>query len=178
MLGVTDGEGLRGVSHLDNTAVSVFEYDSGVFTMKSYNDISHLSPGNSTLAKQKWMEDEKGRDDTSLLFYEVEPGKYMLKIEKEDCGVLELDLEALADEKIGVIKRYMLHEPFRGAGLGIQIVGQAISVYRSLGRERVRVILTPEFTRSSAFFERLGFERISEFELEKDILVRNSDCEA
>lgn len=177
VLGVNNEAGLHGISQLDNTAVSVFEYDNGVFHMKSYNDISHLSPENSTLAMQKWVKNENGYDDSNLSFVETQPGKFSLKIEKADCGVLELDLAALSGEKIGVITDYKLQEPYRGSGLGIQLLGQATSVYRALGRERLRVILKPDYMRSVAFFERLGFRRISENELEKEIKVNNSDWE-
>ena len=177
VLGITDAEGLHALPQLDNTAVSVFEYASGEFDMKLFNDVSHLSDEESTLKGQKWVHDDRGRDDSNLVFKEITPGKYIISLENEDCGVLELDIAALAEKNIGIIKQYMLSESFRGEGLGNQLLGQAISVYRTLGRERVRVVLTPEFTRSAAFFERLGFTRVSELELEKVIRVNNSDWE-
>ena len=175
VLGITDAEELHKLPQLDNTAVSLFEYGGGEFEMKWFNNISHLSDNESTLKNQKWVHNENGRDDEDMSFHETEPGKYILVVEQERCGVLELDLSAHADENVGVISRYKLDEAFRGSGLGIQLLGQAISVYRALGRERVRVTLTPEFLRSAAFFERLGFVHISETELEKEIQVNNSD---
>ena len=172
VLGITDETGLKKLPQLDNTAVSVFEYDKGTFTMKTFNDILHLSDDESTLKNQKWVQNENGRDNEDMSFREISPGKYVLMVENEDCGLLELDLSAFADENVGAITSYKLNEQFRGFGLGVQPLGQAISVYRALGRERLRVILTPEFLRSVAFFERLGFVRLSELELEKEIQVK------
>ena len=177
VLGINDAAGLHKLPQLDNTAVSLFEYDDGEFEMKWFNDISHLSDEESTLASQKWVHDARGRDDSNLIFFEEAPGKYKISLEGEDCGVLELDLSAHADESLGIITRYILTEPFRGEGLGNQLLGQAISVYRALGRTRLRVALTPEYTQSSMFFERLGFTHVSELELEKEIQVNNSDWE-
>ena len=166
---------LKKLPQLDNTAVSVFEYNNGSFAMKSFNDVSHLPEEESTLKNQKWVQNENGHDDEDMSFCEVAPGKYTLIVENEGCGVLELDFAARADEGTGVITRYELDEQYRGGGLGIQPLGQATSVYRALGRERLRLTLKPEFLRSAAFFERLGFKRISETELEKEIKVDNND---
>jgi probable phosphoglycerate mutase len=171
VLGVSGESAVSRVKHLDNTSVSRVEYSGGAFALKYYNDNSHLSADNSTLGRQKWWRDKRGLDDTNIRFAQAAPGSFRAILGDAECGFLELAPDLYAEEGVGLITRYRIVEGFRGIGLGVQLLGQTISVYRALGRSRVRVALASEFLKSAEFFERYGFESTAPDVLEKDIRI-------
>jgi probable phosphoglycerate mutase len=154
VLKIRDAEALSGLRGHMNTAVSVFEYDSGAFKLRTYSDYSHLT------------EDLKQRKPgLHARFAETSPGEYDVTADGVKCGELSLDLDSGASGGAGMISRLALYEGFRGKGLGVQLLGQAVSVYRGLGRNRLRLV--PDGV-SDGFFEKLGFVR-SGGALEMDI---------
>lgn len=78
----------------------------------------------------------------------------------EPAGVVELDLERDAAERAGHIRFLALAPQFRGKGLGPQLLGQAISTVRPLGRDRLRLLCAPENEKARRFYERHGFRVI------------------
>ncbi|MBR1779955.1 MAG: GNAT family N-acetyltransferase [Oscillospiraceae bacterium] len=76
------------------------------------------------------------------------------------AGILELDFEKGADEGVGAIPFYYLDPAHRCHGSGIQLLGQAISVYRALGRRCLRLRCAPENERAYRFYCRNGFVKI------------------
>ena len=55
--------------------------------------------------------------------------------------------------------------------LGVQIIGSAVSFYRSLGREKLRIEIPERHRRAAGFFERDGFQAVGGSVYEKDIRV-------
>ena len=76
---------------------------------------------------------------------------------EEPAGVVELDPERDAAEKVGHIRFLALAPQFRGKGLGPQLLGQAVSVLRPLGRDRLRLLCAPENGKARRFYDRHGF---------------------
>ncbi|MBQ3403894.1 MAG: histidine phosphatase family protein [Oscillospiraceae bacterium] len=71
-------------------------------------------------------------------------------------GIVELDPEPLAEDGVGLIKLYYIFPECRGNGYGVQLLGQAVSTYRRLGRHTVRIVL-PEDHWSRDYFIHFGF---------------------
>lgn len=95
-------------------------------------------------------------------------------------GVVELDVKSRAREGIGSIAFYYLTPQNRDLGLGVQLLGQAISIYRPIGRNRLRLHVAEENKKAISFYRRYGFETIGQtkgalgmlYVMEKDISLR------
>jgi probable phosphoglycerate mutase len=81
---------------------------------------------------------------------------------QERAGILQLDLIRDADSKVGAIPFFYLTPETRTQGLGVQLLGQAVSTYRPLGREFLRLRCAPENIRARRFYERYGFQKIGQ----------------
>ena len=94
--------------------------------------------------------------------YAVDP-RSVLKVyrgEDEFIGVVETDRRRSAGAGIGWISLVYLKEPYRGAGLGIQPLGRAITDYQKLGRRAVRLHVSSENKHAVGFYEHYGFKII------------------
>ena len=80
----------------------------------------------------------------------------------EVAGVLQLDLARFADEGIGYIPFVYMNPQHRKRGLGVQLIGQAVSVFRPLGRTRLRLRCAPENAVAQRFYKKYGFEKVGE----------------
>ena len=80
--------------------------------------------------------------------------------DEEPAGFLELDFEKGREERVGAIPFYYLDPAHRCRGGGIQLLGQAVSVYRAMGRNRLRLRCAPENERAYRFYCRNGFVKI------------------
>lgn len=95
-------------------------------------------------------------------------------------GLLELAVNREREKKSGSIAFYYLREPFRAKGLGVQLIGQAVSVYRPLGRDRLVLHVAEENRRAVSFYQKYGFVKTGETDgavstlniMEKDIALR------
>lgn len=76
------------------------------------------------------------------------------------AGMLELDFVKDAEKGIGAICFYYLSREARRRGLGVQLLGQAVSSYSKLGRTRLRLRCAPENTAARRFYEGNGFRQI------------------
>ena len=76
------------------------------------------------------------------------------------AGIIELDTERMAKDGIGWISLCYLTEEFRGQNLGVQLIGHAVSVYRGLGRKKLRLHVAETNQRGIAFYEKFEFKRI------------------
>ena len=52
----------------------------------------------------------------------------------------------------------------RKQGLGVQLLGQAVSVYRPLGRQYLRLRCAPDNLVAQRFYKRYGFYRVGSAE--------------
>lgn len=76
-------------------------------------------------------------------------------------GVLELNIELGADEGAGCIAFYYMDREYRGKGLAVQLLGQATSVYRGLGRKTLRLRVAKTNKRAINFYKKHGFNHIA-----------------
>ncbi len=75
------------------------------------------------------------------------------------AGFIALDPARSADDA-GWISFLYLAPEFRGMGMGAQLLGHAVSVYRGLGRRALRLHVAEDNTSALSFYDRLGFARI------------------
>ncbi len=80
----------------------------------------------------------------------------------EPAGVLQLNLRRDADKGVGTIPFFYLLPETRKRGLGVQLLGQAVSTYRPLGRKYLRLRCAPDNYVAQRFYQRYGFKKIGE----------------
>lgn len=96
------------------------------------------------------------------------------------CGLLQLNPILYKDENIGYIPFFYLREEYRYSGLGVQLLGHAVSVFRNLGYKAIRLSVAPQNEAAVRFYTKHGFYKISEngrkkeklYVLEKNISVQ------
>jgi len=76
-------------------------------------------------------------------------------------GILELNIERDADEGAGCIAFYYMDREYRGRGLAVQLLGQATSIYRSLGRKTLRLRVAETNKRAISFYKKYGFQQVA-----------------
>ena len=79
---------------------------------------------------------------------------------EEPCGMLELSPHKGAGEGAGHITLLFLERDYRDRGLGVQLLGQAVSYYRTLGRKRLRLHVSDTNIKAMKFYESWGFRRV------------------
>ena len=75
----------------------------------------------------------------------------------QPIGVLELDEHWLARDGIGYLPFCATIPEFRPLGLEIQLIGEAVSFYRPLGRDRLRLCCSPAEEEARRYFTAFGF---------------------
>jgi len=172
----------RNVKYCDNTAVALLFYDNGELTIEYQSDNSHLSQETSTFARQKWWrvaahalsenlryeQLDEIRDSELLESFRLEFGEktagnkeYTALHGNESAGFVGLDTDRESADNAGWISRIYLKPEFRGRGFSVQLVGLAISEFRRLKRERLR-IEAPSNNRVVNLCYDCGFEVVSE----------------
>lgn len=161
--------------HGDNTAVSCLTWDGERFEIQFEMDNSHLPEEISTLAHQSWWrKDKKAAADVNLwfrpavwpqdraLYPEAEGDRSMTVAMSGDrpVGFFFTDPEQGREEKAGCIKFLSLLPEDRGRGLGVQLVGEAVSEYRKAGRDKLRLRCPADNEGARRFFQRYGFRKI------------------
>lgn len=77
-------------------------------------------------------------------------------------GILQMDFQAEADQGVGRIPFICMTPEVRAHGLGVQLLGQAVSSFRALGRQHLRLRCAPENEQAQAFYKKCGFYKIGE----------------
>lgn len=72
-------------------------------------------------------------------------------------GLLQLATLQDVQEGVGYIPFFYLRPDYRRRGIGGQLLGQAVSVYRSMGRNRLRLLCGPGNEPAQRFYRRYGF---------------------
>jgi probable phosphoglycerate mutase len=108
-----------------------------------------------------------------------EDPRALMKVIRGDefAGLIELNTKRGASEGVGWISLCYMAPEHRGQRLAVQLVGHAVSVYRSLGRRVLRLHVSESNTRAIDFYTHYGFRRIGADEgvcgrlllMEKDI---------
>jgi probable phosphoglycerate mutase len=90
--------------------------------------------------------------------------QYLLSVLRKNTivGLLQLDPEEGKEEDVGYISFFYMLPEFRGSGLGVQLMGQAISTYRPMGRTKLRLSCGEDNPGAMAFYQRYGFRKIGE----------------
>lgn len=78
------------------------------------------------------------------------------------AGLLQLNFRRDAALGSGGIPFYYVMPEYRSKGLGVQLLGEAVSIYRSMGRERLRLRCAPENDVAQHFYQKNGFVKVGE----------------
>lgn len=73
------------------------------------------------------------------------------------AGMLELDIHTGAADKTGLIEFFYMTSDYRRTGIAVQLFGQAVSVFRSLGMENIRMTVSDRNETALRFCEKYGF---------------------
>ncbi len=79
-------------------------------------------------------------------------------------GLIQMDWERDAEKGVGYIPFYYMDPDTRKKGFGVQLLGQAVSAYRKLGRDYLRLRCAPDNGVAQRFYARYGFRKIGEEE--------------
>lgn len=77
-------------------------------------------------------------------------------------GILQMDFLAEADKGVGRVPFICMTPEVRDHGLGVQLLGQAVSTYRDMGRQYLRLRCAPENEQAQTFYKKYGFYKIGE----------------
>ncbi|MEA4933963.1 MAG: bifunctional histidine phosphatase family protein/GNAT family N-acetyltransferase [Lawsonibacter sp.] len=80
----------------------------------------------------------------------------------EVAGLLQLDTQRYSQDGAGYIPFCYIAPERRDQSLGIQLIGQAVSFFRPLGRNRLRLRCAPYNNRAQHFYAKYGFVKIGE----------------
>ena len=139
LIGTLDGLTLPEIDktgHAENTAVSKLEADERGIRVVCRNDASHLPDELTTLHKQLWTK-SKGGLEPGVWFAPDEAAAGRFHVLCEDARVGAVAVGATAGG-VAEITELRLDEALRRRGLGVRLVGQAVSYARAAGCDTLR----------------------------------------
>ena len=77
-------------------------------------------------------------------------------------GLIQLDEERYSEDNSGYIPFYYMAPDPRGTNLAVQMLGHAVSHFRALGRDKLRLRCAPYNERAQHFYHKYGFSKIGE----------------
>lgn len=81
-------------------------------------------------------------------------------VEDEPVGILQLATLRYAGERVGYVPFLYVKEEFQRQGIGVQLIGQAVSLYRAMGRRCLRLSCAPDNLPAQRFYKHYGFYSI------------------
>lgn len=81
---------------------------------------------------------------------------------EKPVGILQMDDQAAAQVQAGFVWFLYLKPEVRGGGLGVQLLGQAVSRYRAMGRKAIRLRCAPENTGGERFYQHCDFVQVGQ----------------
>lgn len=78
------------------------------------------------------------------------------------AGLLQLDTAQDSAEGVGRVPFVYMTPEFRKKGAGVQLVGEAVSRFRAMGRRRLRLRCAAENETAQNFYHRCGFRKVGE----------------
>lgn len=78
----------------------------------------------------------------------------------EVAGILEVDTQRYREDGAGYIPFCYIAPGRREQNLGVQLIGQAVSFFRPLGRTKLRLRCAPYNARAQHFYHKYGFAKI------------------
>ena len=73
-----------------------------------------------------------------------------------------MDFQRDAEKGVGGIPFCYMKPEHRRKGLGVQLLGQAVSTYRPMGRTYLRLRCAPDNEVAQRFYQRHGFRKVAE----------------
>ena len=163
--------------YFDNTAVGLLTYDNGIIKTEHYGDNTHLSKEHSTFARQTWWRPEQKRVSENLRFmplnevagvdllriFRAKAGErahvdrqYAAFLADEPVGIVGIDTERDSKKSTGWISYIHIIPARRNMSFATQLLGLAISDYRKLRREKLRIEI-PSGSLGINFMSKCGF---------------------
>ena len=78
------------------------------------------------------------------------------------AGILQVNTERYREEGAGYIAFCYIMPERRDQELGVQLIGQAVSFFRPLGRDKLRLRCAPYNDRAQHFYKKYGFVKVGE----------------
>ena len=85
-------------------------------------------------------------------------------VKDEVAGIVQLDRERYRADGAGYIPFCYIAPRWREQNLGVQLIGQAVSQFRPLGLDKLRLRCAPYNHRAQHFYQKYGFRKIGEEE--------------
>ena len=134
------------LGHSENTAVTKLRWENGTYTLEYLNDASHLPEEIKTLGRQMWWRGGK-HTDFNMWYRDPTPEDFSMLASWGIPAELTVRISVLVDQAIGAVAlrlpegdtaqlagMYLLPE-YRGKGFSAQLLGEAISVARTAGKQ-------------------------------------------
>ena len=80
----------------------------------------------------------------------------------EFAGIIQLDAQRYGSDGSGYIPFFFLSPDARGQNLGVQMLGQAVSFFRPMGMDKLRLRCAPYNHHAQHFYQKFGFVKIGE----------------
>lgn len=81
-------------------------------------------------------------------------------LEDEPAALVRLNVVDDSEPGVGKLGSFIIEEKYRGCGLSPQILGQAISVYRELGKDWFCAYVAVRNGRAQGFYRKYGFRNV------------------
>lgn len=92
---------------------------------------------------------------------EEDPNAVMVAyLDHEIVGMIQMDLDRDAGLGVCFVPFVYMNPTYRHKGLGVQLIGQAVSTARPLGRDKLRLRCSPTNQIAKRFYTRYGFRKI------------------
>ena len=178
--------------YCDNTAVTLLHYENGNFDVEYYGDASHLEVHMRTMENQSWWREKKHRrsencrfekfDETrdeglirafTAEFGQPNPADDIYTAFQEETSVGFVGLSFTDDEKIGKIEYMFVKPENRRLTVGVQLLGQAVSVFRNMEKKLLQMEAEKD-SPAHNFCKKYGFKEIKRINesaclMEKDL---------
>jgi probable phosphoglycerate mutase len=166
------------IPYCDNTAVGLLIYENGELKIDYHSCNSHLSKKYSTLAQQTWWRAEKRHVSENLRYmplkkvcseelfriFQVQAGaradvdmQYAAFLLDEPVGIVGIDTKKEKRFKTGWLSYIHVVPKHRNKSFATQLLGLAISDFRKLKRENLRMEL-PSGSLGINFMSKCGFD--------------------
>jgi len=166
--------------YFDNTAVTCLIYNHDKFKVEDKGSTIHLEKEHSTLENQTWWREEKRRISENLRFMQLNDvcSEDLLRIFKakagdrahvdkqyagflddEPVGIVGIDTHKDYKVNIGWISYIHVIPNHRNKTFGTQLLGLAVSDFRKIKRDRLRIEL-PSGNLGINFMNKSGFDAI------------------
>lgn len=138
----------------ENTAVSRLCWRDGVVSADFLNDASHLTPDISTSARQERLKQGAHERADYSLWFTGQEGVFTAMRREEAVGQLRLSREGAGVVRVENLE---LIESCRGRRFGQQLLGQAVSVSRQQGAQKLAAAVPQSNPGAAHFFLENGF---------------------